>query len=101
MLCCIIFFIIIVSLDRRIFGTKDYLVSRRNQVPFSMALGNGELAHECFHKHFRKGTTRMKLDKETEEEGKKRGVNIWKDSRHGKKSSRPNYSHIYYHYLIK
>ena len=32
--------------------------------------------HECFKKHSGKGTERMKEDKETEEEGKKRGVSM-------------------------
>ena len=50
--------------------------ARREQVPFSMAIGNGELMHECFPKHPRMGTTREKLDNETEEEGKKRRINM-------------------------
>ena len=32
--------------------------ARREQVPFSMAIGNGELMHECFPKHQRMGTAR-------------------------------------------
>ena len=40
-----------------------------------MAIGNWEFMHECFPKHSRMGTARMKKDKETDEEGKKRGVN--------------------------
>ena len=32
----------------------------KKQVPFSMAIGNGELMHECFPKHLRMGTARMK-----------------------------------------
>ena len=36
--------------------------------------GNVELMQECFPKHSRKGTERMKYDEETEEEGKKRVV---------------------------
>ena len=36
-----------------------------------MAIGNGELMHECFPKHSHMGTTRMKEDKETDKEGKK------------------------------
>ena len=31
-----------------------------SQVPFSMAIGNGELMHECFPKNLRMGTARMK-----------------------------------------
>ena len=45
-------------------------------VPLSMAIGNGELMQECFPKHLRMGTTRMKYDKETDEEGKKRSVSM-------------------------
>ena len=41
-----------------------------------MAIGNGELVYECFPKHSRMGTARMKQDKETDEEGKKRGVSM-------------------------
>ena len=32
--------------------------------------------HECFPKHPRMGTARSKLDNETEEEGKKRRINV-------------------------
>ena len=41
-----------------------------------MAIGNGELMHECFPKHSPMGTARMKEDKETYEEGKKRGASM-------------------------
>ena len=33
---------------------------RKKEVPFSMAIGNGELTHECFPNHSLMGTTRMK-----------------------------------------
>ena len=33
---------------------------RKKKVPFSMATGNGELVQECFPKHLRMGTARMK-----------------------------------------
>ena len=33
---------------------------RNEEVPFSMAIGNGELMHERFPKHSRMGTARMK-----------------------------------------
>ena len=36
-----------------------------------MTIKNGELMHECFPKHSRMGTSRIKLDKETHEDGKK------------------------------
>ena len=58
-------------------GTKPVIVSaghvrsctkeRNEEVPFSMAIRNGELMHECFPKHSRMGTARMKEDNETEE----------------------------------
>ena len=34
--------------------------ARREQVPFSTAVENGELMHECFPKHSRIGTARLK-----------------------------------------
>ena len=46
----------------------------KKQVPFSMARENGELMHECFPKHSRMETARMKQDKETDEDGEKRGI---------------------------
>ena len=53
--------------------------------------------HECFPKHSSMGTARMKLDKETDKEGKMRGVSIEKSkSDTKKKSRRPNYSSAYH-----
>ena len=54
-------------------GHVYFLVLQREkkEVPFSMATGN-ELMHECFLKRSRIGTARMKYDKKTDEEGKKR-----------------------------
>ena len=49
----------------------------KNKVSFSMAIGNVELVHECFPKHSRMGTVRMKQDEETDEGGKKRGESIF------------------------
>ena len=45
-----------------------------------MAIGNGELMHECFPKHSRMGTARLKWDNKTEEENKeeKRDYMKWK-----------------------
>ena len=57
-----------------------------------MAIGNGELLHECFPKHLRMGTARMKQDKETEEEGKKGGVSIER-SKAGTKKKVPTAYH--------
>ena len=41
-----------------------------------MAIGHWELMQECFPKHSRMGTARTKKDKETDEDGKKRGVSM-------------------------
>ena len=54
-----------------------------------MAIGNWELIHECFPKHSRMGTARMKEDNETDEDGKKRGVSMEK-SKAGTKERSPN-----------
>ena len=35
-------------------------LSEKKQVPFNIAIGNEELMHECFTKHSRMGTARMK-----------------------------------------
>ena len=40
-----------------------------------MAIGNVDITRECFPKHSRVGTARMKQDKETDEEGN-RGVTM-------------------------
>ena len=53
-----------------------------------MAIGNGELMHECFHKHSRMKTARIKYDKETDKEGKKRGVSMERSKAGMKKKSR-------------
>ena len=45
------------------------------KVQFSMDIGNGELIHECFPKHFCMGTAKMKSETEREE-GEKRGVSM-------------------------
>ena len=37
-----------------------------------MTIGNEELMHEYFPKHLRMGTARMKLDREREEDKKRR-----------------------------
>ena len=53
-------------------GTKPTIVSaghvyillhqreKKGSIPFSMAIGNGEIMQECFPKHSRMGTARMK-----------------------------------------
>ena len=50
-----------------------------------MAIGNVELIHECFPKHTRMGTAIMRQDRETDEEGKKRGVIMERIKRERKK----------------
>ena len=69
---------------------------RKNEVPFSMAIGNGELMHECFPKHSRMGTARMKEDNGTDEDDKKRGV-IMEKSKAGIKKE----VSVAFHNLIK
>ena len=73
--------------------SMDYFSSRKNKVPFSMAIGNWELIHECFPKHSRMGTARMKYDKETDKDDKKRGVSVER-SKAGKKKKIPTAYHI-------
>ena len=63
------------------------IVERRKQVPFSMAIENGELMRECSPEHFRMGTARLKYHNETEEEGKKRKMNVERSTADMKKSS--------------
>ena len=41
-----------------------------------MAMGNGELMHECFPKHSRIGTARMKEDKKRAEERREYGKKV-------------------------
>ena len=70
---------------------KGLLVSRKNKVPINMAIGNVEFMHECFPKRSRMGTARMKYDKETEGEDKKRDMSRERSKvgTKGKKSRRP------------
>ena len=49
--------------------------------------------HECFPKHSRMGTARTKHDKETDEGGKKRGVNMEKSKAGTKKKCPDGLSH--------
>ena len=39
-------------------------------------IGNVEVMHKCFPNHLRMGTTTIEWDKDTEENGMKRGVNM-------------------------
>ena len=65
------------------------IVERRKQVPFSMAIENGELMRECSPEHLRMGTARLKYHNETEEEGKKRKINVERSTADMKKKSCP------------
>ena len=70
----------------------------KRKVPFSMAIGpssigHGELVHECFHKHARMGTARTKYYKETDEDGKKRGVSTERSKAGTNKRSPDGLSH--------
>ena len=54
-----------------------FLHQRENaEVPFNTTKRNEEPMHECFPKHSRLGTARMKYDKENEEKYKKIGVSM-------------------------
>ena len=55
------------------------------QIPFSMAIVDVELMHECFPKHSCMGTAR--------EEGKKRGVSMERSKAGTKKRSPDGLSH--------
>ena len=47
--------------------------------PYRMAIGNGELMHECFPKHSRKETARMKQTKKIRE------GRVWKEVKQARK----------------
>ena len=57
-----------------------------------MAIGHGELMHECFPKHSPMGTARMKKDKKTDEDGKERGESM--ESKAGTNKRSPDGHHI-------
>ena len=63
---------------------------RKIKAPFIMAVGNGELMDECFPKNSLMETARTKSDKETDEEGKKRGVNMERSKAARKKEYKYN-----------
>ena len=75
---------------------------RKNEVPFCMAVENGELMHECFTKHSRMhGNSKNETDekKETDEKGNKRGVSMKRSKARTKERSpdglsQPNQSTI-------
>ena len=46
----------------RLFEHFAHVGSRENKVPFSMTIGNEDLMQECFPKHSRMGTARIKSD---------------------------------------
>ena len=56
-----------------------------------MVIENEELMQECFPKHSRMGTARMKQEKVTEQEGKKREVSMERSKEAQKKKEVLNY----------
>ena len=71
----------------------SFTKERNEEVPFSMAIGNGELMHECFPKHSRMGTARRIYDNETDEDGQKRGVSMKKSTAGTNKRSPDGLTH--------
>ena len=65
-----------------------------------MAIGHGVLMHECFPKLSRMGTGRAKSDKETDEDGKKRGVSMERRKAGTNKRSPDGLSHPYQNTII-
>ena len=61
--------------SRGSFQNCSVIAELRVQVPFSMAIENVELMHECCPQHLPMGTARTKKDKETDGEGKQKRVN--------------------------
>ena len=51
---CLVYFLIAGTSPQKSIG------ARREQVPFNMTIENEELMHECFQKHLRMGTARLK-----------------------------------------
>ena len=49
---------------------------RKKEAPFSISIGNWEFMQESFPKHSRMGTARLKKDKETDKDDKKKGVSM-------------------------
>ena len=46
--------------DKRSIGPNRIFRPAKTKTPFGVAIGNWELMHECFPKHSRMGTARMK-----------------------------------------
>ena len=59
-----------------------------------MAIGHGELMHECFPKQLRMGTARMKEDNETDKDIQKRGMSMEKSTAGTNKRSPDGLSHL-------
>ena len=55
--------------------SNNYFSTRQNKVPFSMVIGNVTRAR-VFSQTLVHGNSKIKKDKDTEEEGKKSGVNM-------------------------
>ena len=56
--------------------TKSIPVERRNNVSLTMAIEKVELVQQCFSKHLRIGTARMKEYREIQEEEKQERVKM-------------------------
>ena len=84
--------IFLVELVQQLFPIFHCFHRAKNQVPFSVAIGTVELMHGCFPAHVRMGTARLIKDKEINEDGKKRRVNMeWSTAgKKIKKYRRPN-----------
>ena len=59
-----------------------------------MAIGHGELMHDCFPKHSCMGTARIKEDKETDEDDEKRSVSMERSKVGRNKKSPDGLSHL-------
>ena len=65
--------------------------AKKDTIQYS--IGKRKLMHEYFPKHSRMGTARIKLDKETDKEGKKKGVSKERSQAGTNKSSPDGLSH--------
>ena len=76
--------ICLIALRLKLFNA---FTERKKKVPFSMAIGNGELMHECFPKHLSMGTARMiKIKKQTKEV--RREAWVWKKAKRARNKKR-------------
>ena len=64
--------------------TQEYWFPKRAG-SIQYGIENGTLMQECFPKHLRMGSARLKSDNETKEESKKRRINIGRSTADTKK----------------